>query len=250
MADLPLFYRSVDPISSELHLGHRLARSAQPYGFAAGSHLIPALSDEFAAAARDMAIVFAPAGKRYAPVFLCGIKSGRNLFVDADGRWNGAYVPAYLRRYPFILGEREGSDPVVCIDGTHEGFGEGGEGQRLFGDDGKPSEMLADMIRLMTDFATAAKRTDALVDLLDEMGLFKSITIEVRLPGGGDTASLLGLSIVDEEKFGALSDADLLKLKHGGHLTAIFAHLFSIGATNALAAKVPVEARSGEGGAS
>lgn len=249
MADLPLFYRSVDPISNEQHREHRLARVDGPYRFAAGSHLVPALSDEFAAAARDMAIVFAPTGKRWASVFLCGVKSGKNLFVDADGRWNAAYVPAYLRRYPFILGEREGTDPVVCIDGTHEGFVEGGEGARLFGDDGKPSEMLADMIRLMTDFATAAKRTDALVDLLEEMDLFKPITIEVRL-AGGETASILGLSIVDEEKFGALSDADLLKLRHGGHLTAIWAHLFSIGATNALAAKVPAEVRAGEGGAS
>jgi hypothetical protein len=237
MSGLPLFYSSVVPLDSVSQRGHRLRLAEKPFGYAAQAHLIPAVIDEFPRAAREMPVVFAPSGTRHASVFLCGLKPGQNLFVDADGRWNGAYVPAYLRRYPFMLGERAGADPLICIDSAYEGFGPGEAGERLFDDEGKPSQPLNQMIALVTDFAQAAKRTDALCARLEELGLFKSVTIDVQQAGGA-SASVHGLAIVDEEKLATLPDDVFLDFRKQGIIGALYGHLFSIGATQNLATRL------------
>ncbi|MFG1420932.1 SapC family protein [Roseixanthobacter liquoris] len=237
MSELPLFYSSVVPLDSTAHRDYAVAVSQAPFAFAAGAHLIPAVIDEMAAAARDIPIVFAPVGTRFASVFLCGLKPGSNLFVDADGRWNGSYLPAYLRRYPFMLGEREGSEPVVCVDPTFPGFRAGAQGQRLFDDEGAAAPALAAMIRLITDFAVSARRTDQLCEALKDLDLFKSVTIEVQ-GANGPSASIHGLSIVDEAKLGGLSEPAFLDLRNNGFLGPIYAHLFSIGATHTLSQKL------------
>lgn len=238
MSGLPLFYRSVEPLNSQQHRNFRMAALDKPLGFAASAHLIPAVVDEFPAAAREMAIVFVPSGRLFAPVFLCGVKAGENLFIDETGRWSGTYVPAYLRRYPFMLGERQDADPVICIDARYEGFGETEEGIRLFDDAGAASEALQPVIKLVTDYALAAKRTEALGERLAALDLFKSITVDVSLGDGSQSASIHGLAIVDEEKLNALSDEDWLDLRRSGALGVIHAHLFSIGATQALASRL------------
>lgn len=238
MSDLPLFYRSIEPLNSEAHRQHRLRADGPLYGFAAHSYLLPAVVDEFASAARSLAIMFAPSGKRFAPVFLCGLRPGSNLFIDRDGEWTGGYVPAYLRRYPFMLGEREGADPVVCIDVAYPGFAPGAEGTRLFEDDGASSPQLTAMIQLVTDYALAAKRTEALCEFLSEHDLFKSVTVDVSQGADRQSASIHGLSIIDEEKLAALSDEVFANLRKRGLLGPIYAHLFSVGSTQALAAKL------------
>jgi hypothetical protein len=238
MSDLPLFYRSIEPLNSEVHRLHRLRADGPLYGFAAKSYLLPAVVDEFATAARSLAIMFAPSGKRFAPVFLCGLRPGSNLFINREGLWTGSYVPAYLRRYPFMLGEREGADPVVCIDTAFEGFGPGDDGARLFDDDGATAPQLSAMIQLVTDYALAAKRTEALCQFLSEHDLFKSVTVDVNQGADRQSASIHGLSIVDEERLGALSDEVFSDLRKRGLLGPIYAHLFSVGSTQALAAKL------------
>ncbi len=90
----------------------------------------------------------------------------------------------------------------------------------------------------MTDYALAAKRTEALSERLASLDLFKSITVDVSLGDGGQSASIHGLAIVDEEKLNALSDDDWLDLRRSGALSVIHAHLFSIGATQALASRL------------
>lgn len=241
MAELPLFYSSIVPLDSQAHRTHRVGPGRNFYAYAARAHLIPAVVDEFGASAREMPVVFAPAGARHAAVFLCGLKPGRNLFVNPDGRWNGAYVPAYLRRYPFMLGEREGADPVVCIDSGHEGFGPDVAGDRLFDDDGRHSPQLEGMIRLITDFAQSAKRTETLCETLAGLGLLKGVTIDVQQPGGGASASIHGLMIVDEQKLNDLPEDTFNDVRRKGFLGPIFAHLFSIGATQNLAGKLQAQ---------
>jgi hypothetical protein len=243
MSELPLFYSSIVPLDSEAQRNHRLRVAERPFAFAAGAHLIPAVVDEFPRAAREMPIVFAPAGRRRTSVFLCGLKAGQNLFLDADGRWNGGYVPAYLRRYPFILGERQGLDPVICIDPAYEGFGPGDAGERLFDDAGKPSRALAQMIALVTDFADAAKRTDQLCQRLEDLELLKAVTIDVQQAGGA-SASVHGLSIIDEEKLAALPDAVFLEFRTLGLLGALYSHLFSVASAQALATRLTAAARA------
>lgn len=235
MSDLPLFYSSVVPLDSQAHRAHGISTAADRFGFAARAHIIPAVADEFSAAAREIPIVFAPAGNGHSAVFLCGLKAQTNLFIT-EGRWSGAYLPAYLRRYPFILGERAAGDPLICVDAAHAGFGVG-EGERLFDDEGKATPALNATVKLVTDYAGAAKRTEQLCAKLQEFGLLRSVTLDVKTPDG-PSASIHGLFIVDEAKLAAISEQALLELRRQNFIGAVYAHLFSLGATQSLAARM------------
>lgn len=226
MASGLLFYSDVVPLDREAHRGHRIATGPQRFGFASGSNLVPAVIDEFPAAAPHLPILFVPGPAAPAACFLTGVRSGRNALVDADGGWRGDYLPAYLRRYPFVLGEVEGADPLVCIDAGRPSL-EAPVGEALFKEDGGESDLLLDNIRLTNEFYMAARRTEAFVKALVEMGLFRSVNIDAKFESG-ETIALHGFLTVDEEKLGQFPDEAFLRQRKLGLLAIIYAHSGSL----------------------
>ncbi|TXM64973.1 SapC family protein [Methylobacterium sp. WL120] len=229
MSDLPLFYRNVVPLNRDSHRALRLAEPAR-FGFARDAHLIPAVTDEFAAACRHLPILFLPEGRVPTPVFITGFRPGRSMLIDEAGAWTGRYLPAYLRRYPFILGEVADADPLVCLDEAADGLAtaETEAGLPLFGADGSDTPALAERIALTRDYADAARRTAAFGQILQDLGLLRPVTIQGRDPDTGDTHTLHGAQGVDERALAELPDADLLRLRREGWLAAIYAHLVSL----------------------
>jgi hypothetical protein len=225
-AETPLFYGSPVPLDRSVHRNLRAGDGSAAYGFARDTHVIPALVDEFSPASREMPIVFLPSAVGPTPVFMVGLETGRNSFVDADGRWSGNYVPAYLRRYPFILGESEGQDPIICIDAGNTVLSETA-GEPLFTDAGEPAPALETAIHFANEYFAAGKRTEAFVKVLQDLDLFRPITIESR-PETGNAQTIYGLLAIDEPKIYELSEADFLKLRDERLLAPIFAHFFSL----------------------
>ncbi|WP_158812574.1 SapC family protein [Methylocapsa sp. S129] len=232
MVDNPLFYQSIVPLNRERHRSLRLKHDGQQFAFAAKTHIIPAVIDEFPAASRHLPIVFVPASPLPTSVFLVGLRPGQNVFVDGDGKWTEGYIPAFARRYPFMLGEMEQGGPVACIDEKYDGFG-AKTGERLFGDDGGDSPFLQERIKLTTDYFAAAKRTDAFLRTLNDLQLMRQVTIESKAELGS-SAILHGFLTIDEAKLNALSDEDFLRLRKEGLLPAIYAHLLSLASIDRL----------------
>src|SRR5512145_3456925 len=115
-SSLPLFYRRPAAVQSQIHLGLSVKRRVD-FGFARGANAVPLAGSEFYAAQRHYPIVFtrdAPA----APLAIVGLRDGRNAYVDESGHWlAGAYIPAYVRRYPFLFAENpETKQLTLCID--------------------------------------------------------------------------------------------------------------------------------------
>ncbi len=239
----PLFYGNIVPLGTAAHRDLRMRTPEKPFGFAAEANLVPALLEEFGAAAPHMPIAFLPNADRPAAVFVAGLKPGRNLFVDAAGRWTGGYLPAYVRRYPFIMGDVPSGDPILCIDSGYEGFGTT-EGDLLFDADGKPGAFLGKALSLAENYRQSALRSDAFCATLQKLGLFRTVTLDARLPDG-ESMVVHGLMVVDEEAFNAL-DADAVRDLHAQRfLRPIFEHLVSLSAmahlSTALTAAPPVE---------
>ncbi|WP_375456604.1 SapC family protein [uncultured Methylobacterium sp.] len=236
MSDLPLFYRSIVPLDRERHRELTLLEP-QEFGFARGSHLVPAVVDEFGPACRHLPILFLPESLGPTPVFLTGFRPGASALVDAQGTWTGRYLPAYLRRYPFILGEVDGADPLICFDDTSgllaapptEAAADSGDGWRpLFEAGCGDSPVLAERIRLVIDYAAAARRTASLGRLLQDLALLRPLTIERRDPASGESHALHGVLGIDEAALAALPEAGFARLREGGWLSAIYAHLVSL----------------------
>ena len=100
--DLPLFYKELVPLSSIDHADFH-ARPLDSAAFLVDQHAVPLTSDEFVSACRHYPIVFS-AGDNPVPLALMGLNEGVNTFFDDEGKLiDQVYVPAYIRRYPFIL---------------------------------------------------------------------------------------------------------------------------------------------------
>ena len=117
-----MFYERVVALNDQAHAKLKV-RPAISFAYAARTNSVPLLASEFFDAAREYPIVFARGETGPVPAALLGLREAENLFVDRDGRWDARYVPAFVRRYPFVPGKGANGELLVCIDEASECFG-------------------------------------------------------------------------------------------------------------------------------
>lgn len=222
-SQLPLFYRAPELLTAVAH-GQWHLRDGDA-DFAAATPFIPIVVSEIAAASASYPIVFAAAEAQ--PIAVTGIEQA-NLFVE-DGQWvEDAYVPAYVRRYPF--GFIETVNPAgfaLAIDTASDRIlREGGEGAALFVD-GAPSDLTRQALAFCDAFQGDAAATRAFADALRAEDLLVEQRADVTLPDGA-RHGIEGFQIVDGEKFSGLSDALILDWHRRGWLALIHFHLASL----------------------
>jgi len=225
---LPQFYRTVTPLMSQLHQSLVFQDEEKPnYRHAADSPAIVLTTDEFIPAQADYPIVFS-SGDNPMPVVLTGMPGGRNRHVDQAGEWHAdRYVPAYARRYPFLLAklDDQATDLTLCFDSESDRFFEGAEGNLFAGDE--PTERARSILSFCEQFEAAIRRTEAFVAELRDLDLL--IEAEASAPGEDGTPRILrGFQMVSEDKLKALRGDQYRKLVQSGALALIFAHLFSL----------------------
>jgi hypothetical protein len=226
---LPLFFKDLVPLSSVDHSTWK-ARSLESAPWLADQHAVPVTVDEFASVQRYYPIIFS-VGENPVPLALMGLNEGINTFVDSDGKLIGeTYVPAYVRRYPFLLARlRDDSDELsLCFDPTAEALGEFEEGNVLF-EDGQPAEATKAILSFCEQFEQAGQRTTAFMKELVDSGLLMDGEVSIQTEEGKDPYIYRGFQMVDEAKLRELRGDQLRKMNESGMLPLIYAHLFSLG---------------------
>jgi len=205
---------------------------------------VPVAGVEFARAALEYPIVFAgPSEDKMLPTVLLGLRPQENLFLDAQGNWNGIYIPAFIRRYPFVLAEQPGkSDFTVCIDSAFSGLVDSStkleEGdQPLFDGEGKETPLLQGALKFLSEYQGYMARTQLFVKRLNELKLLRTQTLQVMVQGE-EKMAVNGFSIVDENKLRELPDSVLGELNREGFLSWAYAHLVSLGNAQQLHLKI------------
>lgn len=227
-ANLPLFYKDLIPLSSIDHSDWR-ARGLDRAEFLVDQHAVPLTSDEFVSASRFYPIVFS-AGENPVPLALMGLNEGVNTFVDAEGKLiNPVYVPAYIRRYPFLLARlRPDVDELsLCFDPTSGALGQFDEGDALFDGD-QPAEATKNVLEFCQNFEEAGARTGLFIEELKKADLLMDGEVSIQPEGGSQPFIYRGFQMVDEEKLRELRGDVLRKMMQNGILPLIFAHLFSL----------------------
>lgn len=226
---ISMFYERPTALNREQHSTVKLKPNGLDFSFAAGVNSVPLAGVEFVEAARSYPIFFLePQDGEAFPIALLGMASGGNRFVGKDGGWRDSYVPAFVRRYPFVLAD----DNTVCFDEAYAGFNRD-EGEPLFDADGKESEFLNRTIAFLVHFQEEMRRTQEFTAKLRALNLLKSWAIQSVGPGG-EPQILDGLSIVDARKFAQLPDEEVTALFRSGALAWIHAHLLSLGTVPAV----------------
>lgn len=225
---LPLFYNQLQPLSSSAHSAFK-ARRVETAPFIVGAHAIPVTVEEFGMALRHFPIVFS-VGENPVPLALMGLNEGVNVFVDEDGKLtNDVYVPAYIRRYPFMLAKlSQGSDELtLCFDPTSEAVGAYEDGDALF-DGVQPSQATQAILNFCEQFEQAGQRTAAFVKELSDLKLLIDGEVAIQPEGAAQPFIYRGFQMVSEDKLRELRGDVARKLIQSGLMALVYAHLFSL----------------------
>lgn len=231
MSNLPLFYQKVTPLNRGRHGNWRI-KPINSYAFAAQTNSIYVAAVEFGRAAREYPIVFGQ-GKDESvfPVALLGLKNNENLFVDAKGNWQADYIPAYVRRYPFILAETSENGEsrfTVCLDEDYAGFVKSGKkGQPLFDSDGEQTDLLRHSVDFLKEYQGHVQLTIAFCRKLRELDLLEAVRADIALPGG-EKQALGGFFRVSRDRLKQLDGARLAELVQADYMESIYLHLRSL----------------------
>jgi hypothetical protein len=227
MANDPQFYKEIVALNNDTHRQLRIKPGAG-YRFAAETNGVFIAAVEFRPASREYPIVFVEAEEAIAPMAVLGLTQNDNLFVNDDGTWDGRYIPAYVRRYPFVLAgpDTEADRLTVCIDMEFEGINEE-EGERLFDDEGNNAALTTDTLNFLRDYQQQARLTQTFCKELKELELLEPMSATIESPGG-ERLNVVGFQVVSRERLKALKATQLAKLAKADTLELIYAHLASL----------------------
>lgn len=244
------FYEKPVALSKEGHKKTRIKALENNFKFARNTNSVILAGIEFTEAAKEYPIVFAKAsgdgvdggvsaggaGVGVVPVALLGLRAEENLFISEDGDWCARYIPAFVRRYPFVIAETaEAGQRMVCIDESFSGFSKT-EGDLLFEDD-EPSPVLKQAINFLEEYQRQYVRTESFVKRLVDFDLLKTLNAKIDLDDGLQFG-LTGLMVVDEQKLLQLSDDDALAFFKSGELAWVYCHLMSLSGMSLLLDKL------------
>ena len=220
----PQFYRTPEPLNSVKHADLGIAEQTD-YGFAAGATSVLVTAPEIALAARTYPIVFTDT-EVPTPVAVLGVQQGKNLFVS-DGKWEPrAYVPAYIRRYPFAFVEQaDRKRLLLCVD-TASPMVTRDTPQKFF-EDGKESALTTRALEFCRNFQAHYDVTLKLGRMLRENDLLAKRRADIRL-GNKDRTAVRDFLVIDEPKLAKMTDQKFLAFRKAGTLAFLYFHLMSL----------------------
>jgi hypothetical protein len=226
-----LFYKQPEPLSPELHGKLGVVQSDHPFRFAKVGHAVPLTVGEFPLFAVTGPIIFV--GDEKTPLAVMGLNAGDNMFVTDEGLFEpGVYIPAYVRRYPFVFAQDDAAQQMVlCIDRQADFIVEGGD-MPFFEKDGKASEYTQRCMDFCNNFEQERQRTMAFVQVLKDLDLFETKIANYTPvnPDGtpGEPQKIAEYFGVSEEKLNKLPVEKLTEIRDNGALGQIYAHLISL----------------------
>lgn len=225
----PYGYQEIVPLNKT----HRVVlpkEGALPMGFRSLGSL-PLSFTEFAVACRDYPVAFisGDGGKSFVAMAIFGLENRQNLFVTAEDAWDaGAYVPAYVRRYPFCMTRvsvngQEQPERIACVEkrALHD------RGEALYDGTGEPLPAWEARRKLLFDFEADLARTEEMCRTLAALGVFEAFTMQA-VPKAGTPLALTGMHRVSEQKLNELAAEKLKELAQNGILARVYAHLISL----------------------
>lgn len=225
-----LFYRRPEPLSVERHRNLGVKQISAPFSFLSTAHAVPVTVSEFGVVATCFPIIFV--GDDKTPVAVMGIRQNENEYVDATGQPDpDAYIPAFVRRYPFVFAADQSSDRLLlCIDRAADMVSD--KPDVAFFENDQPSQFTQDAIEFCKEFERQRRATVEFIEMVDKAGLFeqKSVTFTPRDQNGnpGPTQKIADYWAISEEALNALPDAKFNEIRNTGALAAMYAHMVSL----------------------
>ncbi len=166
------------------------------------------------------------------PAALFGFEANENLFLDETG-WHARYVPAMIRRQPFMIGYQQSTDQadagprrMLSVDMDHPRVSTE-QGEALFQPLGGRTPFLENAAALLETIYQGYEQNKALAGALLEHDLIESVGFDITLDDGSSN-QLLGFHVVNEDKLQELPGPVLERFARQGFLMPIFMMLASL----------------------
>lgn len=227
MATQLLIYEEVVPVNKQRHVNWSI-KAGEDYFFAKNINSVPIVAVEFPNAAEEYPIVFAGDNDNVMPVVLLGIKDRQNLFLNEAGQWDAKYIPAFIRRYPFVFARSDdGATFTLCLDEKFSGCNQENRGERLFDVEGARTQYLESTLRFVNEYQAQYQRTQIFCKKLAELELLESMQAQFTL-SGGQRVRMAGFMAVSRERLKRLPDDKVAALFKTDELELIYMHLQSM----------------------
>lgn len=227
-------YKQIVPVNQDRH-AHKKIRLSTDFQFAAGFHVAYVTAHEFARAAAIYPIVFLEDkdSDLFRPVVLMGLDAGENLFIDGQGQWAAAYIPAIIRRYPFALSKAPEADRyVVCVDEGSDLVSDV-EGAAMFDEHGQPTQAIENVKRYLGELQQMDQMTQEFSRYLAHNNLLTPLNMRVN--ADQQVRNITGCYVINEERLNHFGDEKFAEIRRQGYLPAIYAHLISLSQIERLA---------------
>ncbi|MBD2449020.1 SapC family protein [Nostoc sp. FACHB-152] len=232
-----LIYEQTTPITQERH-GNWSVKTGTDYSFARQINSVPLMAVEFPKAATEYAIVFTGTETSIMPVAILGIKEQENLYLKETGDWQAKYIPAFIRRYPFVFSSNdEGNTFTLCIDEGFAGCNQEGRGERLFDTQGTPTQYLESVLAFLKEFQMQHQRTQVFCNKLKALDLLEPMRVKFTLDTG-EQSSLAGFMAVNRDRLNQLSGEQLVDLLQTNELELLYLHLQSMRNFNTMVERI------------
>ena len=218
----PMFYQKPIVLNVKDHKDWKI-ETVKDYAFAKKTNSVYLLVTEFVLASKEYPIVFFRNNDTVMPIALLGLQKDNNQFIVPKGGWDADYIPAYVRRYPFIPVTKEGSDEsMLCIDADYKGLNSKKAKLPLFNQDGNPDVVTQQAMNLLQNFDSENKVTINFCKDIDDLDLFEEVYVE------GEDIKLGGFLRINHEKFTNLGAKTVKSLFDSGSLEPVYAHFQSL----------------------
>ena len=227
MASQLLIYESAVPVTATRH-GDWSLEMVNDFAFSKKVNSVPLMAVEFPNAASEYAIVFSGTKEAVIPAVILGMRADENLYLTEVGGWQAKYVPAFVRRYPFVFAiSDDGKQFTLCIDESFPHFNQEGRGERLFNEDKKPTPYVERVLKFLEQYQIEFQRTQTFCKKLLELDLLEPMRAQAEL-GSGEKLSLGGFMAVNRDKAKALPAEKLAELAETDELELLYLHLHSM----------------------
>jgi hypothetical protein len=220
-----LIYEKAVPVTRNRHKDVSI-KAGNDYSFAKKVNSVPLLASEFDLSSSEYAIVFSGESKDVMPALLLGIRDQENLYVDESGAWKAKYIPAFVRRYPFVFSTQDKNTFNLCLDEDFHGVNRNGVGERLFDAEGERTQYLRNVLGFLQAYQAQFEATRAFCQRLTDLNLLEAMQAQFRLRSG-QRIMLGGFMAVNRDRLRALPGDALARLAATGDLDLIYAHLYS-----------------------
>lgn len=227
MSKTMLIYQKVAPLNKKSHANWGI-KNSNTFSFARDINSVPLTAVEFPAASLEFSIVFAKSEDGLVPIAVMGVRHKENLYVDEAGKWQARYIPAFIRRYPFVFSTSDdGNTLTLCLDEDYEGCSPDGEGDRLFTETGENSPYLDKVVDFLKEYQAHFRRTQLFTKKLESLDIMEPMGAQFKTPDG-QSGSLNGFFVISRDKLRKLTGEQMAELAQTDELELIYLHINSL----------------------